>query len=86
MAEHARLQREYSCQEVVELVSDYIEGAMTPAQMTALELHLNFCDGCFALVDQVRQTAAMASVLPEEEIPAEIKTKLLEAFNDWKCE
>ena len=64
----------------------YLEGAMTPEQMTALELHLNFCDGCFAFVDQVRTTAAMARVLPEEEIPDEIRAKLLEAFNHWRRE
>jgi hypothetical protein len=86
MAEPTRLQRDYTCQEVVELVSEYLEGAMTPEQMTAFELHLNFCDGCFRFLDQVRTTAAMARVLPEDEIPDEIRAELLRAFNDWKGE
>jgi hypothetical protein len=86
MAEPTRAQRDYTCQEVVGLASEYLEGAMTPAQMTAFELHLNFCDGCFRFLDQVRTTAGMARVLPEGEIPEEIKFELLQVFNDWKGE
>jgi len=74
----------YACQEVVELATEYLEGTMTPQEMTRFELHLNFCDGCFSFVDQVRTTAAMARVLSEEEIPDETKAKLLAAFRDWK--
>jgi Putative zinc-finger len=80
------LEHGYTCREVVELATEYLEGAMTPAQMTAFELHLNFCDGCFRFVDQVRGTAATARVLSEEQIPAELKSKLLSAFRDWKRE
>lgn len=74
----------YTCQEVVALASEYLAGAMTAAQMTAFELHLNFCDGCFTFVDQVRATAAIAQTLPVEEIPDEIQAKLLAAFRDWE--
>jgi hypothetical protein len=74
----------FACQEIVELATEYLEGTMTPQEMTRFELHLNFCDGCFSFVDQVRTTAAMARVLSEEEIPDETKAKLLAAFRDWK--
>ncbi len=74
----------YACREVVELATEYLEGAMTPEQMTRFELHLNLCDGCFNFVEQVRTTAAMARVLSEEEIPDETRAKLVEAFRDWK--
>jgi hypothetical protein len=84
MAEPTRLQRDYTCQEVVGLASEYLEGAMTTEQMTAFEMHLNFCDGCFSFLDQVRTTAGMAHALPEDEIPDEIKAGLLQAFKDWK--
>ena len=73
----------YTCQEVVTLASDFLDGAMTPEQMTEFELHLNFCDGCSSFVDQVRTTAAMAHGLSEEEIPEEMRAKLLSAFKDW---
>ncbi len=83
MAEPTRVQREYTCQEVVELASEYLEGAMTPEQMTRFELHLNLCDGCFSFVEQVRATAGMAGRLSEDQIPDEMKTKLLAAFREW---
>lgn len=86
MTDQGRVEQGYSCQEVVELATEYLEGAMTPGQMTRFELHLNLCDGCFSFLDQVRATAAMAHALPEEEIPDDMKTKLLAAFRDWKHE
>jgi predicted anti-sigma-YlaC factor YlaD len=76
----------YTCSQVVELATEYVEGAMTPSQMTRFEMHLNFCDGCYTFVDQIRATAAMAGRLTEEQIPEETKTKLLAAFRDWTRE
>src|ERR687886_144630 len=50
----------YTCKEVVELASEYVEGAMAPDEAVLFELHLNFCDGCYTFVDQVRAAAALA--------------------------
>ena len=47
------------------------------------ELSLNLCDGCFSFVEQVRTTAGMAGRLSEDQIPDEMKTKLLAAFREW---
>ncbi len=76
-------QHEYTCEEVVALASEYLEGAMAAERMTAFELHLNFCDGCSGFVDQVRTTAAMAHASTAEQIPEDMKAKLLAAFRDW---
>jgi Putative zinc-finger len=76
----------YTCKEVVDRATEYVEGAMTTAEMTQFELHLNFCEGCVAFVDQIRATAALAGRLSEEEIPEETKVKLLAAFRDWSRE
>jgi hypothetical protein len=75
-----------SCREVVELATEYLEGAMTEGQRTRFEQHMNLCDGCFYFVEQVRATVAIAHVLSEDEIPGETKAKLIEAFRDWKRE
>lgn len=83
MADSSHVEQGYACREVVELVSEYLEGAMTPEQMTRFELHLNLCDGCVSFVEQVRMTAAMAGRLSEDQIPDEMKSKLLAAFRDW---
>jgi Putative zinc-finger len=73
----------YTCREIVDLATEYVEGALATSQMTQFELHLNFCEGCVAFVDQIRRTAAIAGRLSEEQIPEETKVKLLEAFRDW---
>jgi predicted anti-sigma-YlaC factor YlaD len=83
MPDSSHVEHGYACSEVVELVSEYLEGAMTPEQMTRFELHLNLCDGCFSFVEQVRTTATMAGRLSEDQIPDEMKSKLLTAFRDW---
>jgi predicted anti-sigma-YlaC factor YlaD len=86
MTDSTRVEHGYSCQEVVVLATEYLEGAMSPEQMTRFELHLNLCDGCFGFLEQVRTTAAMAGVLSEEQMPDEMRARLLAAFRGWKHE
>jgi predicted anti-sigma-YlaC factor YlaD len=73
-----------SCQEVVELVSDYLEQALPADDAALLEQHLNFCDGCVWYVDQVRTTINVVGELRAEDVPEETKAKLMIAFRDWK--
>jgi anti-sigma factor RsiW len=73
-----------SCQEVVELVTDYVEQALPADEASVFEQHLNFCDGCVWYVDEVRTTIAAVGELREEDVPQETKVKLMTAFRDWK--
>jgi anti-sigma factor RsiW len=73
-----------SCQEVVELVTDYLEGALAAEEVALFEQHLNFCDGCVWYVDQMRTTVATLGRIREEDVPAETRGQLLKAFRDWK--
>jgi hypothetical protein len=85
MAEPTReFEHGYTCKEIVELATEYADGAMTAEQMTMFELHLNFCDGCFTFVEQIRAAATLAGRLSEEEIPEATREKLLAAFRDWR--
>ena len=68
------------CQEVVELVTDYLEGALPPAEAALFEQHLNFCDGCDWYVDQLRATIATVGRIEHEEVPPAMRQKLLAAF------
>ena len=78
MAEHV------SCQEVVELVTDYLERIL-PAEETALfEQHLNFCDGCVLYVEQMRAAVATVGRVREQDVPVEVRGRLLTAFREWK--
>jgi len=73
-----------SCQEVVELVTDYLEGTLSVEETTLFEQHLNFCDGCIWYLKQMRTTIAAIGRVREEDIPTETRERLLAAFRDWK--
>jgi hypothetical protein len=73
-----------TCQEVVELVTDYLEAELPAEQAALFEMHLNFCDGCLWYVDQLRTTVAAVGRLREEDVPAATRERLLTAFRDWK--
>jgi len=73
-----------TCQEVVELVTDYFEGALPADQADLFEQHINFCEGCDWYVDQMRTTVAAVGRVEEEDVPDEMRERLLTAFRDWK--
>jgi anti-sigma factor RsiW len=73
-----------TCQELVELVTDYLEGALAPGDRTRFELHLTDCDGCRTYLQQLRQVVASAGRLDEESLPPAGRDALLSAFRDWK--
>lgn len=71
-----------TCQEVIELVTDYLEGAIPADEAAVFEQHLNFCDGCDWYVDQIRATIATVGRIDEEDVPPAMRDKLLAAFRD----
>ena len=75
---------ELTCRELVEIVTDYLEGALSPEEYVRFEKHLVMCDGCAIYFDQLRETIRLTGMLREEEIPADARDALLEAFRGWK--
>jgi predicted anti-sigma-YlaC factor YlaD len=75
---------ELSCQELVELVTAYLEDALAPTERARFEAHLGVCDGCRNYLGQMRLTIATLGTLPPETIPPAIRGRLLDAFRDWK--
>jgi anti-sigma factor RsiW len=73
-----------SCRELVELITDYLEGALAPADAARFEGHLDGCDGCHAYVEQMRQTIAGLGHLPPESLSPEAERELLAAFREWR--
>jgi anti-sigma factor (TIGR02949 family) len=73
-----------TCQEVVELVTDYLEGALPADDVELFEQHLNFCEGCAWYVDQMRTTVATIGRLREEDVPVELRERLVAAFKGWR--
>ncbi len=77
--------RELVCRELVELVTDYLEGALSRRVRKRFERHIAGCDGCTAFLDQMRRTIAATGRLTEEQIPEDARRELLAAFRDWKA-
>jgi len=76
--------RELACIELVEVITDYLEGAMPARKRRLLEQHLTACDGCEAYVEQMRRTIETTGRLRQEDIPPELEERLLVAFETWK--
>jgi anti-sigma factor RsiW len=81
MPEH---QDRITCQEVVELVTHYLEHALAPEDAALFEQHLVVCDGCDWYVDQIRMTIAAVGRIREDDVPPETRDALVAAFRDWK--
>ncbi|MGD9571350.1 MAG: anti-sigma factor [Thermoleophilia bacterium] len=73
-----------TCQEMVELVTGYLEGRLTAADHDRFEAHLALCDGCRAYLDQIRATVDAMGRLPAVELTPEMRDVLLDAFRDWR--
>ena len=73
-----------TCHEVVELVTEYLEGAMAADQTALFEQHLNFCDGCVWYFEQLKATVEAVGEIREEDISPEAKDRLMGAFRDWR--
>ena len=71
--------------EVVELLTDNLEGVLSQAERDRVEAHLQTCPDCTAYVEQVRTTIGVLERLREETVPKEVLDELVEAFRGWKA-
>ena len=80
---------DYRCQEFVEVVTDYLEGAMSAADRTRFDRHLAQCDGCDRYLAQIRRTIQLTGTLSVADVDAlgvEARTRLLDAFREFRTE
>jgi anti-sigma factor RsiW len=73
-----------SCREVVELVTDYFEGALSDDDTARFEEHIGQCFWCARYLDQMRVTIRTVGRIEENSISPAAKEALLDAFRDWK--
>lgn len=78
-------ENELVCQELVELITDYLEGALSRTDHDRFEAHLAACRHCSAYLEQVRQTLTALGSLTEDSIPADQRESLLAVFRVWKA-
>jgi anti-sigma factor RsiW len=77
---------DFTCQELVELVSDYIEDELSSEDRARFEMHLVYCRGCDVYVDQMRETLRLMGTLSEDSLDDPARESLLKAFRGWKRE
>jgi anti-sigma factor RsiW len=75
---------ELTCQELVEVVTEYFEGTLPAADRARFEAHLAGCDGCTTYLEQIRQTIRVVGQLTENDIAPQAQAELLQIFRDWK--
>jgi anti-sigma factor RsiW len=73
-----------TCEEIVELVTAYLDGALTDADRTRFEVHLVYCEGCDRYLDQMRGTIATVGELGTGDVEPDAMDDLLDAFRGWK--
>ena len=72
------------CKELVELVTDYLEGTLPEGERARFERHLSGCNGCTNYLEQMRQTIRLTGELQAESLVPQQRQDLLKLFRNWK--
>ena len=79
-----KLRRELTCAELVELVTEYLDGGLTTDDAERFEEHLTLCPACVAHFDQMRETIEVTGRLREQDLAPGLADELLAAFRGWR--
>lgn len=75
---------EMACQELVEVITDYIEGTLGATDVRRLEAHIAQCDPCTAYIEQMRQSILVVGHLSTRDLDPVTRTRLVDAFRAWR--
>ena len=73
-----------ACRDVVELLTDYLEGALPEDLRAEIDAHLASCDGCTNALEQMRETIRVTGALSEDQVPTAEREAVRAAFNAWR--
>lgn len=76
---------EMPCQELVEVITDYLQGAIAEVDRRRFEPHLAECNACRDYLEQFRLTIALVGRIEPESLSARTREDLLTAFRDWRA-
>jgi anti-sigma factor RsiW len=74
------------CQQAVELVTDYLEGAMSRRERRRFERHLANCDGCSEYLEQMRATIRLTGQVSSEDLDPVARDRFVELYREWTAE
>jgi anti-sigma factor RsiW len=75
-----------SCRELVEFVTDYLEGVLPGDQHSRFEAHIAGCGNCAAYLRQMRETLVLLGTLPADALSREAEDELRVVFRRWKAQ
>jgi anti-sigma factor RsiW len=75
---------DFSCRELVEVVTEYLDDAMSPADRARFERHLQECAGCTTIVEQFRATIEVTGRLTEDHVSDEQREAMRDVFRRWR--
>jgi anti-sigma factor RsiW len=81
-----RRRRPLVCQQVVEMVTDYLEGALSAADGARFETHLAGCPHCTEYLAQIRETIRLAGRITPEDLTPEMRTDLTDLYRRWRSD
>jgi anti-sigma factor RsiW len=73
-----------TCRELVELVTDYLDGSLSRGDRARFDAHIAGCTHCRDYLEQFRQTIELTGTLREEDVAPELRDALLAEFAQWK--
>ena len=74
---------ELTCQELIELVTDYLEDCLAPVERARFDAHIADCEYCATYLEQMRETIRTLGRIPEESVSPQARDALLVAFRGW---
>jgi anti-sigma factor RsiW len=76
--------REIVCQEAVELVTSYLEGALSRSQRRRFESHLAACPHCTEYLAQIRRTIELTGSVRPDDLTEQMQDDLIEIYRQWR--
>ena len=74
---------EIICEQLVELVTDYLDGVLDPVVAARFDVHLMECDGCTNYLEQFRSTISTLGRIPPDQFDESFRERLLDTFRGW---
>ena len=77
-------QQEMACQELVEVITDYLEGTLQASDRVRFDAHLSTCEACREYVEQMRALIRLSGALTVQTIEPATRESLVRAFRRWR--
>jgi anti-sigma factor RsiW len=78
--------RDIVCQQAVELVTDYLDGALSRRNRRRLEAHLRTCPNCSAYLEQIRITIRLTGAIEPDDLTPAAQADLIQLYRRWRAE